>query len=719
MTAAECADATYRHPWLETFEREPVAAFADFIAGYALVHPYNRADRPDAARMLFGHLPADDPARQALDKAVLACLEERRRSPLPESSAKLQRFVAEVAETSEIVVALRLVTAATELRRRFVVWNEWTARLVLAPARDARAAYWRMLASTQPLVADAASADAATIVDLEPFWHRLCREAGNALPRHYLDIGLLGLRRLPHPAGNADAPWLAGLGHWALANDPSDAEFKAEWLPLKSLYPRAPQHWRKLVGELLQTSAFREIDPPGWWRCDPDLEPLGRPGRIEAIRHFYAPTRENCQRVLDRLQPDLGRSQGEIDALLDGHRRYLEATGNPQYFVRAVHSLGAAMLRVTGPDHARYCRFAEDLAREGLGWEPDNRYLWSLWRDSLETRGAVDAAELVGWEFIRRDPANPDARTQLARLLARLPGRQGDAKRLLQETIERFPDNAVARTQLAELLIATDRLDDAHAVVDSAIATGAANAVTWAISARLWSNAGDPARAMQAVEQGLVSDTANQFLRRFAAQLRAGQTLPLVSVGLHGATPIAVAPGDSVLPEGVARRGRLRQLRFAAEQGEQQAAADEIRRVLAEEPGFAYAALLAARQRAWDEADDHLPGFAVAFEAALAAGDQARLEKLSERFPRLQALTWVARAVLGDTEAAELVQLWLGRVDTEDKAVRGLREGLRPLLRLIKGDADASAVFSEHRAAIKHRLHDANEATLDDYLAAA
>jgi tetratricopeptide (TPR) repeat protein len=423
--------------------------------------------------------------------------------------------------------------------------------------------------------------------------------------------------------------------------------------------------------------------------------------------------------VIAHLRPEVDGSRGDIDALLNGHRRYLEATGNPEFFVRAIHALGSAMLRMTGPDHARYCRLAEALAREGLGWQPDNPYLWSLWRDSLEARSAVEAAELVGWEFIRRDPADPDARNQLARLLARLPGRQGDAELLLEETIERFPDNAVARTQLAELLIAEHRLADARGVVDRAIGAGAANAVTWAISARLWSNAGDPVRAMQAVEHGLASDPADQFLQSFAAQLNAGQTLPLVSAGLQGQLPAAATPTETVLPEGVERRGRLRRLRFAAEQGERQAAIDEIKQVLAEEPGFAYAALLAARQQEWDEADDHLPGFAVAFEAALAAGDQARLEKLAERFPRLQALTWVARAVLGDSEAAALVQIWLDRADTEDKAVRGLREGLRPLLRLIKGGADASAVFAAHRAAIEHRLHDASEVTLDDYLAAA
>jgi hypothetical protein len=64
-SAALRAEVT-RHPWLDEFERAPAAAPGDLLAGYARVHPYERAAAPDAARMLFGPLPPDDPARQAL-----------------------------------------------------------------------------------------------------------------------------------------------------------------------------------------------------------------------------------------------------------------------------------------------------------------------------------------------------------------------------------------------------------------------------------------------------------------------------------------------------------------------------------------------------------------------------------------------------------------------------------------------------------------------------
>ena len=56
-----------RHPWLGEFLRAPEAAFASLLGGYARIPPYERADAPDAARMLFGPLPADDPKQRQPD----------------------------------------------------------------------------------------------------------------------------------------------------------------------------------------------------------------------------------------------------------------------------------------------------------------------------------------------------------------------------------------------------------------------------------------------------------------------------------------------------------------------------------------------------------------------------------------------------------------------------------------------------------------------------
>ena len=233
------------------------------------IPPYHRADAPDAARMLFGPLPTDDPIRAKLGPAILAWLDLRRRATPPTEHPRLQRWVREVCDAFEIVSALDVAEAAVALRRGFIVWNEWAARFVLTPARDIRAAYWRMLALAQPLLRRVAPD--IDPVGLMPLWLTVCRQAGGSLPKHYRAIGLLGQRRMPETAPIGDAPWVAGLAHWALARRPSDAEFLAQWRALKPLYPRTAARWRKLVGDLLSTPELRRagIEPPAWWSGDP------------------------------------------------------------------------------------------------------------------------------------------------------------------------------------------------------------------------------------------------------------------------------------------------------------------------------------------------------------------------------------------------------------------------------------------------------------------
>jgi hypothetical protein len=293
--------APSRHPWLTHFESAPEEALGDLLAGYADIHPYERADAPDAAWMLFGALDPEDIARKALGPAMLSWLEKRRKEPLPAARPKLQRRVREICEAFEIVALLSVADAAIELRRRFVVWNEWVARLVLSSARDARAEYWRMLALTQPLVAETAlDVDTNGFV---PMWQRICRESGSLLPRHYLHIGLLGLRRLPKTTEDSELPWVSGLAQWAVARTPSDNEFKAEWLALKPLYPRSPQRWRRLIWKLLSARTFRDagIDAPAWWHVDPDFAPMTQSSFTVQDVPLRSPMPEDCDRVIEKF----------------------------------------------------------------------------------------------------------------------------------------------------------------------------------------------------------------------------------------------------------------------------------------------------------------------------------------------------------------------------------------------------------------------------------
>jgi tetratricopeptide (TPR) repeat protein len=721
--------APSRHPWLTRFESVPEAAFGELLAGYADIRPYERADAPDAAHMLFGPLDPKDSARKALGLAIIAWLEKQRKQPLPAARPKLQRRVREICEAFEIVALLDVAGAAIDLRRRFLVWNDWIVRLVLSPARDALAEYLRTLALTQSLVAEAAPDIDAN--GLAPIWLRICREAGERLPRHYLSIGLLGLRRLPKVDQALQLPWVSGLAQWALARHPSDSEFKAEWLALKPLYPRAPQSWRRLVANLLSATTFKEedIEAPAWWHVDRDFAPMVRGTFQSSDAPLRSPMPRDCERVIEKLNEPFDYVEPMIDDLFYGHRLYLHATGDAQYFVRAIHALGRELIDRGGDKpHAR-AKKAQSIAREGLKWQPYDRHLWALWRDSYVADNAAEAAELIGWEFIRRDPTDVNARTQLATILVNFLGKRDEAEILLKETIERFPDNAVARSELAELLIFEDRIAEAARVVNAAFSVGATDKATYALRARLYSNESRPDDARKAIKEGLELDPNERVLKEYDQRLSRGENLPLKSrafssadrSGQFGARPQLIS--DPALAE-VIRFGTMRQLRFQLEFGsenDRESALQELRKALRDDPTFSYAELLAARHRIWEADVDVLPSFAAAFENALATEDREKLERLAIRQPRLEMLILMARAVLGDAEAARKIERWLREPEVTDgeQAIAGLHSALRPLLRVVEGGRSIKDALSEVRETVIGALHDANEAALGEALLAA
>ena len=174
----------------------------------------------------------------------------------------------------------------------------------------------------------------------------------------------------------------------------------------------------------------------------------------------------------------------------------------------------------------------------------------------------------------------------------------------------------------------------------------------------------------------------------------------------------------------MARLGALRQLRFKLETqsgNERETAIQELQRIFHDDPTFAYAELLAARHRIWKAEADVLPSFAAGFEDALATEDREKLEKLAIRQPRLEALILVARAVFGDGEAAQKVDLWLRepRETNKEPVIAGLHSALRPVLRVIEGGRSINDAFGKMRETIISALHDANEAIHGEALLAA
>lgn len=663
------------HPWLEALQASPEGAVTDLLLGRAAVFPYTRADAPDAARMLVGHLPADDPARQALASGMSLWLNSRRTEPLPKEPARLQDVVRQASEAFEIVSLVDLAEPALELREKYVRWFEWASRLNLAPSRDARSSYFRMLAITQPTVAGRVSeADA-----LAPFWIRLCRESGSTYPNRYLQIGLLGLRRLPGAIERGESPWIAGLAAWALEQSPPDKSFMRAWMPIKRLHPASPKVMRRRVYDVLSQKHFADagIASPGWWSSDPDF-PSAQDARARG-RQVEPPAPDIREGIIRDLRDNalLSELSKRLEDLVWLYEQYTNYTGDDYFLVRSFNNVGFELLRsIEDSSHSEKAPFAERLARKVLRYQPQNVRTWSLWRDSLFARGAYDASVALGWESVRR-----------------------------------FPNDPFLRNGLAEMLIALERLDEALHLVEGAVKAGAFDATTYSIQSRLHSNFENEVSARQALQAGLNLEPENHDLRRGLELLNEGRTLPLVAKARKmAATIVEEVTTDNDTVTELRRSGNLRSLRDHLQSDD--SAILELAEILKSDPTFAYAQILAARHALWHASDHTLPPVAAAFEEALAREDLESLQALRERMPQLESLILLAKAILGDVVAASEVAERLNSPTAADdqQAILLLRRRFQPVFKLIDSGLEPSDAVTKCADHLRVAIYDTNEA---------
>jgi tetratricopeptide (TPR) repeat protein len=668
-----------RHPWLDSFVAEPLSELTRLLAGRAAVYPYTGADPVDAARMLFGGLHPDDPARPALSTAILDWLNNARRAALPAEPAVQQRDLGRIIAVFEIVGALTLIDAAEPLRRQYVRWWEWVDRMPGRSARDPKSAYLRMLVNTQMSLKDRFSDPDG----LSPLWMRICTEAGRSLPQIYLQIALAGLRKLPQALARGDTPWITGLAEWALANNPSGDQFLAVWRPLKKLYPSSPALLRRQVYSLISQPAFKDagIEPPGWWRADKDFPDHQDRGKFT----FEPPAKDAHESILDALRAGhpLRLLEPRLRQLMESHRLYAARSGDPDYLVRTFCNVGKTLIKTGADAHEDRIRFAESLAREALNYRPFDVFSWALWRDALAAGGAYESARDVGWEIIRR-----------------------------------FPNNAVTRTELAELMISGGEAADALGLVRSSIEDGIFDPATYNLLSRLEAAHGDMTKARAAAAEALKLEPDNMRRSEALARLTAGVRPTLESAHFRIGKKVERI-GEGAALEEIVKSGRLRALREQLRVDP--SALTRLSAALREDPESTYVNLLAARHRLWCPEEDALPPVAAAFELALAEEDRAKLERLAERAPRLTALIHLARALFGDEESADYIARLLATVD-ERQLVQGekiIKHRLGQMIDEMNSGVAALDAISGDRRRVMRALYDANEALAAPELMAA
>jgi hypothetical protein len=134
-----------------------------------------------------------------------------------------------------------------------------------------------------------------------------------------------------------------------------------------------------------------------------------------------------------------------------------------------------------------------------------------------------------------------------------------------------------------------------------------------------------------------------------------------------------------------------------------------------------YIALLRARIDLAGSYEDELPSFAARFEYALNREDRMLLERISDEYPRLTALTLIARAMFGDFDAAREVITYLSTkvsVPAHQSFFREelLRRTFGSEERIVQDTVAVVHVLQTRRARVEPLIRQANEALV--YLAA-
>ncbi|MBT7941787.1 MAG: hypothetical protein HN719_00365 [Alphaproteobacteria bacterium] len=182
-------------------------------------------------------------------------------------------------------------------------------------------------------------------------------------------------------------------------------------------------------------------------------------------------------------------------------------------------------------------------------------------------------------------------------------------------------------------------------------------------------------------------------------------------------------PTKKFVPKNVLLNGELRHLRLSIDHGdddEKVSAIDRVKTIIHQHSNLGYANILAERYDVSGGKISRKTSFSIAFEAALRDQDAKILDMLSERFPRLIALTTVAKAMFGDeTAAAEVAGLMQSANEESHPSVGALKRRLEPQLQLIEGGKPALSVLSDDINDVQQALYDANEAGVDVWSIAA
>ncbi|MDE0024382.1 MAG: hypothetical protein OXP69_08200 [Spirochaetaceae bacterium] len=442
--------------WFYSFRESPVQAVSDLFSGRAGVGSNLRLDVPELLYQAFPPTLVEE--RAELDEAMFSWLLGMREDYA--THVQSLGFAVYGKRIGDALITLQLLDlphARDRIRADLDVWLRWLTPLRLAPERDPALECYRLLTRGQPKSGHPG------------IWLRLATD-----PRsEYLAVALEGLQLLPNQndAQRNQTLMLQALLRYAV-NTHHQATgartfFNRRYAALRGLFPRSPQHWRRVLAESL--SAFREhtqsklaqelVELVG---SNPQYSSRGRnPSIVPVAQPEWEDLQANILSEDD--QPDVLAQR--LFELLERNHRYAEATGVSHFFVRTLHNLGNSLLE-------RYQLDQEDMTRLGrmieraLIWEPKNPYCWMLWADWFQAQGQRNAREWTLREMVRLFPNDAHGRVELSRLLIDRGEMHWDEAELwLRKVMQHYPDSEHSRAVWARLLALRGRATEAEATL--------------------------------------------------------------------------------------------------------------------------------------------------------------------------------------------------------------------------------------------------------------
>jgi hypothetical protein len=410
------------------------------------------------------------------------------------------------------------------------------------------------------------------------------------------------------------------------------------------------------------------------------------------------PNSEVAQNVLARVLLNSGDSKNHDEAIALLVARLHAFPGNYAHFTLLARALASDFSIVDDP---------VEFYRKIVGRLPNDPELIGKiqWVMARQPSGITSAEAFLRASLaLGRFKDNALLRNLFAKaLLLAVPAKREEAIRVLRETRRFHPEDTYSSNQLAGALAASgipEEAKEAIAILEATVQNELTdNPFSRELLAKLTGKAEDvsaaqPEEPTDEEPTDIGQETENEEAAESAYQVE--------GVESHQSAPPELSR--------LAQAFRLK-FRLAHTRGEMKdAAINELHSILKTDPTFAYAQLLAVRLGLWEKENQTLPSFPAAFELALMKEDVEALSRLAKAYPRLEALTMIARAMFGDKSAAKQVQASVEKaVEAKSGIEKMLNETVGPILRLIEGGKMSATSLRKSREQVIAKLRDVNE----------